>query len=201
MRDAGSANSTPPPLGVGFPSATTWVALLRSVNVAGRNRIAMAGLRELTAQLGFTQVRTHLQSGNLVFSSPEPAASRVAEALSQAIAASLGLDVKVVVRTGLQLAEVVRRNPLLAAGQPARSLHITFLASPADPVRLEALDRTAGAPDAFQVLGTEVFLTCPGGYGSTLLNNAYFERKLQVSATTRNWATVCQLAHMAGEVP
>jgi uncharacterized protein (DUF1697 family) len=177
----------------------TFVAMLRSINVGGRNRVAMADLRELVTSLGFGDVVTYVQSGNLVFSgvgSPTVAA----RAIEDRITADLGLTVPVMVRSKRQLRVVLDGNPFSDLDVDPKTIHVTFLAGRPDPQGLRELDTLTGqfGDDQFKVTGEDVFLYCPGGYGETKLSNAYLERRLGVSATTRNWRTVTTLADMAG---
>jgi len=177
---------------------TTFVALLRGINVGGRNRLPMADLRGLVADLGFGDVSTYLQSGNVVFTGTgRPAA--VGRAIEARISADLALTVPVVVRSATELADVVARCPFAGGSVDPKTVHITFAAAPPDPARLGRL--AAGAPyghDRYEVSGSEVFLLCPGGYGDTKLTNTFLERQLGVGATTRNWRTVTALAGLAG---
>ncbi len=173
----------------------TFVALLRSVNVGGRNRLAMGELRQLASSLGYRDVSTYLQSGNLVFSAPGRA-DTVARVLHEALGDELGVDVAVVVRDRSQLGRLTAANPFALRPLDPGSLHVTFLSTRADQRARAELERRAGqvGPDQLAVVGGEVFLYCPGGYGRTTLTNAYLERHLGTTATTRNWRTVLALA-------
>jgi uncharacterized protein (DUF1697 family) len=171
----------------------TYVALLRGINLGARNKIAMADLREFFEALGHEDVTTYVQSGNVVFRSPVRSASTLRHAIEKRIARDLGLDVSVLLRTGAGLAKVVAGAPF----DPA-TLHVTFLAETPDPERVRALDPARSPPDELRVVGREVYLSCPNGYGRTKLTNAYFEKQLGVAATTRNWRTVTKLAELAG---
>ena len=181
------------------------VALLRSVNVGGRNRVPMAELRALSESLGFDDVQTYVQSGNLVLSGPGPA-SAAARTLEAGITDAFGLEVPVIVRTTRQLSRILDANPYLGDGVDPKTLHVTFLAAApaAEPKRAltatgtDAESDGSFGDDRFALAGTEVFLHCPGGYGNTKLNNAFFERRAGQVATTRNWRTVTTLASMAG---
>jgi uncharacterized protein (DUF1697 family) len=175
------------------------VAMLRSINVGGRNRVAMPDLRALVTGLGFGDVATYVQSGNVVFTGAgTPGAA--ARAVEERIAADLGLEIPVIARTADQLLDLVDSNPLADADEDPTRLHVTFLSAPPDQRKVAALAALEGrfGADRFEVVGQDVVLHCPGGYGETKLNNAYFERRLGVTATTRNWRTVCTLADMAG---
>jgi uncharacterized protein (DUF1697 family) len=177
----------------------TFVAMLRSVNVAGRNRLPMADLRTLMSGLGFKSVTTYLQSGNIVFSG-KGTPKAVGRAIEQQITTGLGLEVPVVVRSRHQLHKTIDSAPFSHPGVDPKTRHVTFLAELPEPNAVEglvALDGRFGT-DQFQVVGCDVFLHCPGGYGETKLTNAFLERRLGVAATTRNWRTVLALADMAG---
>jgi uncharacterized protein (DUF1697 family) len=167
-----------------------WIGLLRAVNVGGR-KLSMADLLQVVSQAGGVDARTYVQSGNVVFSSSR----RAALGLSAALSAVAGFDVAVLLRSADELASVVSRQPY---DGPATAWHVTFLASEPAAGLVCALDPSAYGGDSFAVAGREVYLRVPDGYGRSKLSNAFFERKLGVVATTRNWRTVCALAEMAG---
>ncbi len=175
----------------------TYVSLLRGINVSGRNRIAMADLRALYEAHGHHDVTTYVQSGNVISRSSARTSVAVARAMRRAIADDFGLDVTVLVRTPAELYRLLEGNPFLGHGNDVTKLHVTFLAEPAAATRVKALDGDAFAPDRFAVHGREVYVHCPGGYGRTRIDNTFFERKLGVAATTRNWKTVTQLAELS----
>ena len=177
----------------------TLVLLLRGINVGGHNRLPMGDLRAVVAGLGFDDVRTHLQSGNVVCAGAGRPVE-VADALSGAIAEELGLRVPVVARTGAEWGALVAANPFAGVEEDPKKLHVTFLADVPDPDRVGGLEAQAGefAPDRFVVRGPEVYLHFPGGYADTPLQNAVLEKRLGQVATTRNWRTVTALAALAG---
>ena len=179
---------------------TTWVAMARSVNVGGRNRLPMADFREVLAGLGFAGVRTYLQSGNAVFTARGPA-PRLARSIEERLRAECGLEVPVVVRSGAALERVLASTPFAAFVAEPTTVHVTFLSEMPDPGAVQALaDRPpVSGDDRLEVIGSEVHLHCPGGYGETKLTNAFVERALGVSATTRNWRSVTALAALAGD--
>jgi uncharacterized protein (DUF1697 family) len=175
------------------------VALLRAVNVGGRNKIAMARLRELLEGLGYGEVRTHLQSGNAVFTAAPTPPEYVATAIERQLAAELGLAAKVLVRTRTELERVVAGNPLLAIASDHARMLVTFLSHAPDAEAVNDLAPVDFEPDAFAVGEREIYLWYPGGVRATKLSNAFWEKRLGVVATGRNWNTVTRLLEMASE--
>jgi uncharacterized protein (DUF1697 family) len=176
---------------------TPYAALLRGINLGPRNRIAMSDLRGLVDALGAEDVRTYVQSGNVVFRSPL-AAARLEADLAAAVRREFGLDIAVLVRSGTELAKTVAGNPFVAAGADPAKLHVTFLVATPDRARVRALGEDDVAPEELHVAGRTVYLHVPGGYGRAKLTNAFFEKRLAVAATTRNWRTVTALAELTG---
>lgn len=175
---------------------TTYVAMLRGINVSGRNKLAMQDLRSLVGSVGAKDVRTYIQSGNAIFTSRRSPAS-VVEALESALELALGSPVPVLVRTKEELDAVIDTNPFVHAGRDTGVLHVTFMGAVADPVAVASTVTERAGADEHRVIGREVYLRCPNGYGETKLTNAFFEKKLGSPATTRNWKTVTTLAELA----
>ncbi len=169
--------------------------MLRAVNVGGR-KVAMTDLRALFERLGHDDVVTYVQSGNVVSRAATRSAAAVERTVHAAIAADLGLDVDVIVRTPAQLRAVLDSNPFLRGRGPADPKTLYVAAKPATTLARQ-LDEQAFAPDEFRVVEREVYVSCPTGYGRTKINNTWFERKLKVVATTRNWTTVTNLVELA----
>jgi uncharacterized protein (DUF1697 family) len=176
---------------------TTYVALLRGVNLGARNKVSMADLRTLIESLGADDVQTYVQSGNVVFKSGVRSAAKLTGDIERQISAELGLEIKVVLRTDKQLAKIVAANPFAASQSEGTKLHVTFLAESPKASLTRALEPEAFEPDEFQVKGREVYLHTPKGYGRSKLSNAYFEKQLGVAGTTRNWNTVTKLVELA----
>lgn len=174
---------------------TPYVALLRAVNVAGKNRLPMSELRRALTARGLGDVSTILQSGNVLFRSGEPeraAAAAVAAAIEDAFA----LQVGVVVRSAGDLAVVASQNPFIAkhAGLDPSTLHVAFLAERPTDAAVATLEPDRSPPDAFVVSGREVYLSYPNGSGRSRLTLDYLERRLGTRGTARNWRTVQRLA-------
>ena len=173
-----------------------YVAMLRGVNVGG-NPLKMAWLREACEALGLREVRTYLQSGNIVFSSAL-GATKLAAMLKATIDRQTRLPVPVIIRSGKEMTDVANGNPFLKRrGIDASKLHVTFLGDQPKQPDIARLDKLAGTRDDYLFARREIFLHCPINYGETKLSNAAIEKVLGVSATTRNWNTVTTLAAMA----
>lgn len=177
----------------------SYVALLRGINVGGRNSLPMAELVSMVEALGASRVRTYIQSGNVVLTARAPTAHRLPRGLRRLIAERKGLSVPVVLRTAAELGAVVDDNPFLARGAEPKALHVAFLADVPEAAAAEALDPDRSPPDAFALRGRELFLHLPGGVARTKLTNAYLDRTLGTVCTVRNWRTVLTLARMAAE--
>jgi uncharacterized protein (DUF1697 family) len=174
---------------------TTFVSMLRGVNVAGHRRLKMSELAEIITSLGYDSVRTYVQSGNVVFSTNIADACSLAKRVEKELKGRLGLDVAVIIRTARELATIVARNPF--AGKEQSRLHVTFLYTKPAHVQTEKMEAVQGEDEEFAVSSREVFLFLPNGYGRTKLSNNFFEKALNVPATTRNWKTVTTLLDMA----
>ncbi len=161
----------------------TYVALVRGVNVGGR-KLPMAELRASFEALGHADVRTYIQSGNVVFTAKTRSGATVRSEIERAINRDSQLNVTVLLRTPAELTSVMKRNPF---GDDA---YVTFLDEKPSAKHVAAIDPAPFVPDEFAVDGREVFVRCPNGYGRTKINNTFFERKLATRATTRNWNTV-----------
>jgi uncharacterized protein (DUF1697 family) len=176
----------------------TRIALLRGVNLGSSRRVRMEGLRELLSGLGYGDVRTYLQSGNVVLDSGARPGQLEAR-LEGELAEGLGFAVDVFVRTRSELASVLDRNPLAEiATDPARYL-VTFLrAKPgaALAARLAAIDL---APERLAVSGREIYSWHPGGVGRSELAKLLSERSLGMTATARNWTTIEKLLALAAD--
>jgi len=178
---------------------TTYISLLRGVNVGGQNKIDMQALRSLYAALGLADVRSYVQSGNVLFASAEQESSLLARRIEARVERSFGAAVTVFVRTPDDFRRILAANPFLKRNEDPTRLHVTFLSTPLPTVKLGLLAGAATAGDEFSPGEAEIYLFCPNGYGRTKLSNAFFERKLGLAATTRNWNTVTTLYNLAVE--
>jgi len=167
---------------------TTWVALLRAVNLGPTNKVAMADLRALLERLGYGDVRTLNISGNAVFTSPARSGAKIEHAVEEALAADLGLHVRVLVRSAADLAKVVRRLPFDDAG----GVHVAFVGG---AVGRPDLDPKRYAPEEFVLGEREIYLRLPHGQAGSKLPD--FEKVLGKPVTRRTWNVVTKLDAMA----
>jgi uncharacterized protein (DUF1697 family) len=176
------------------------VALLRGINLAGRNKVAMADLRQVVAALGHPEVSTYIQSGNVVFTAAD--SPSLAADLERAIRDSLDVSPSVVVLTRDELAQVVRDNPYPDEPNP-RAVHAVFLTEPPTPATADALANAlrrvegTGSRDSAQLIGRTIYLHTPDGFGRSKLAELIVQSgKPDLTGTARNWATVTKLLTM-----
>ncbi|MEU8624733.1 DUF1697 domain-containing protein [Streptomyces sp. NPDC048669] len=179
---------------------TMYAALLRGINVGGHRKVPMAELRTLLTGLGHGDVRTHLQSGNAVFSSDSDDENALAAGLEQAIAQQFGFDVPCLVRDGGYLAAVAAACPFPAAELEAKQLHVTYFDQPVDAARFAPLDAAAFLPEEFRLGDRALYLYAPDGLGRSKLGAALARPSLNkgLTGTSRNWNTVTTLVEMTG---
>jgi uncharacterized protein (DUF1697 family) len=179
----------------------TFIAMLRGINVSGQKLIKMERLRTAFADMGFQNVRTYIQSGNVIFETEEPAAG-LSTKIQKKILKEFGFDVEVVTKSAKEMADIVKRNPLAKdTALDEKRLYVTFLAD--DPPRnaVELLQPLATNGEAFHIVGRAVYGYFPNGYGETKFSNPAIEKKLGCKATTRNWKTTKMLMEMASDKP
>jgi uncharacterized protein (DUF1697 family) len=170
------------------------VALLRGINIGPRQRVSMPELRELIEGLGYTDVETLVQSGNVVFSARAKPAT-LERKLEQEIEKQLGVDPKVVVRTRDELAAAIEANPFAVPADP-KNLHVTFLAGEPDAAAVEKLAEADLGDDRLEFAGREIYILYVNGMGRSELAKQLARAKLGVAATDRNWNTVTKLLEM-----
>ncbi len=175
----------------------THVALLRGINVGGHNKLPMKDLRSLFEDVGCENVRTYIQSGNIVFDAEDALAARVPQAIGSTINARFGYTIPVVTRTAADLALTVGNNPYTNGDTDERFLAVAFLADAPDATQIASLEHERFAPDRFTVTGGEIFLHYPNGIARSKLTNAYFDRRLDTVTTVRNWRTTRKLLEMS----
>ena len=173
------------------------IALLRGINVGGKNRMPMKELSALFVDAGCDDVRTYIQSGNVVFRTGPAVGEEISATISASILSRFDYRVPVIIRTAREFQEIVRANPFVEAGAEADKLHVMFLAELPDGANVEALDTDRSPGDEFAVMGREIYLHCPNGVARSKLTNSYFDSRLATISTTRNWRTTLKLLELA----
>jgi uncharacterized protein (DUF1697 family) len=169
------------------------VALLRGVNVGGKNKLPMKDLARIFADAGCSDVQTFIQSGNVIFTAPPAVLKNLSGTVKAAIETRFGYRIPVILRSHLQLARAIEINPFLRAGKPEKTLHLCFLADTPSEEAVKDLDPERSPGDLFHVSGQEVYLHLPKGAGNSKLTNAWLDAKLSTVSTVRNWNTVLKL--------
>ncbi|MFH8801399.1 DUF1697 domain-containing protein [Streptomyces sp. NPDC017936] len=177
---------------------TTYAALLRGINVGGARKVPMAALRTLLEGLGYGDVRTHLQSGQAVFSRGHGDEEDIAGEVARAIERHFGFGVDVIVRDHAYLEAVAGACPFPAAGLEARQLHVTYFSAPVAPDRFAGIDGAAHLPEEFRLGDRALYLYAPDGLGRSRLADQLSRPRVTegLIATTRNWNTVLKLVEM-----
>ncbi|MDO8736364.1 MAG: DUF1697 domain-containing protein [Thermoleophilia bacterium] len=179
----------------------TYISILRGINVGGKKKIKMEELKAAYESLGFENIRTYIQTGNVIFDSSVPNESDINASIRNQLAAVFGFQISVLIRRMDGFQQIIKGNPFLdeQAVDP-RALHVTFLSQAPSQTALAVIEPAADDGDQYRFSDSneEVYLFCPDGYGRTRLSNSFFEKKLGVSATTRNWNTVNRLYEIAG---
>ncbi|HEV2750911.1 MAG TPA: DUF1697 domain-containing protein [Gemmatimonadales bacterium] len=173
---------------------TTCVALLRAINVGGHNPVPMADLRDLLTRLGFGEVQSLLQTGNLVFQSDGRAGAELERLLEAEARKRLRLETDFIVRSGREWQAVIARNPFpkQAEGDPAHLL-VLFLKDAPDVKSVKALQAAITGPEVVRAVGKHLYVIYPDGVGRSRLTNAVIEKRLGTRGTGRNWNTVLKL--------
>ncbi|HEY6337813.1 MAG TPA: DUF1697 domain-containing protein [Candidatus Sulfotelmatobacter sp.] len=174
-----------------------YVALLRGVNLGPHKRMKMEKLRVSVGALGFEQIQTYIQSGNVIFKAGKASPAALCRKIEDRIVADFGFPAAVIVRTRDELGESIESNPFCKRrGIDLKYLHVTFLADAPEPSALEELKGLTVSPDESICVGREIFLHLPNGMARSSLTNNPIERRLLKAATTRNWNTVNQIYEM-----
>jgi uncharacterized protein (DUF1697 family) len=174
-------------------ASSRYVALLRGINVGGKNMLPMKDLAAMFVGAGCGDVATYIQSGNVVFSAVDKVVAGLSGMIAKQVEERFGMRVPIVLRSAAEIGAVIRRNPFLKAEE---MLHVCFLADQPGKDLVEGLDAGRSAPDVFAVVGREIYMQLANGVSGTKLTNAYFDSKLKTVSTMRNWRTVLKLAEM-----
>jgi len=177
---------------------TTYISILRGINVSGQKLIKMDFLRKSYENLGFGNVRTYVQSGNIIFTEKNIKPDELAQVILQQIKKDFGFDIPVIVLSIDKLKQIIDSNPFLKDNNKDETfLHVTFLSSKPQKVDLNIIKEKKLKGEEIIITDNAVYLYCPNGYGKTKLTNNFLETKLKVGATTRNWKTTNELLKIA----
>ena len=178
------------------PAPQTYIALLRGINVGGHNRLPMVLLAAMFEDAGCQEVRTYIQSGNVVFRAPSSAAQQIRWTVQAKLAAITERRIPIILRTGEELQKIVEENPFQSTEPGFGAVHVGFLVNHPPSERIASLDPDRSPPDMFAVRGSEIYLQLPNGMARTRLTNVYFDTILGTPVTFRNWRTVQSLLKM-----
>lgn len=172
------------------------IAILRGINVGGKRKILMKDLKKLCEKLDWKKISTYIQSGNIIFHSSENNTT-LENKLEKAINDEFGFEVPVIIRTAEELQAILANNPFLEPETEKSKLHVTFLKHIPTTENQQKAETVQAGADQFSIKNNTIFLYCEGKYHQSKLSNTFFEKKLKVQATTRNWKTVEKLAELS----
>jgi uncharacterized protein (DUF1697 family) len=164
--------------------------------VGGKNKLGMKDLISIFNEAGCHNVRTYIQSGNVIFDAAPNVTARLPELIRAQINNRFECQTQIILRTAEELCDVVQNNPFIQAGAAEHTLHTLFLAEFPPSSNIQLLDPQRSPPDEFIVRGRDVYLRLPNGVARTKLTNSYFDSKLGTTGTLRNWRTVLKLAEL-----
>ncbi|OEC84572.1 MULTISPECIES: DUF1697 domain-containing protein [Methanobacterium] len=174
-----------------------YIALLRGINIGRSKRIKMADLVKALESLGFKNIKTYLQSGNVIFEHDSSDIMEIKGNIERKISETFSFSVDVIIRTKNELENIVKGNLFIKKPDiELDKLHVTFLFDVPDRKAVLNLDINKAENEQFEIIGREVYLYCPNGYARTKLKNDMFEKKLNTTATTRNWKTTNKLLEL-----
>jgi len=174
-----------------------FIALLRGINVSGQKKIKMSELKSLFEDIGFQDVETYIQSGNVIFSSKENIKSKLESKIAKAIIKQWGFDVQIFILDPGDIDYVLKTNPFIKKEKGIERLYVTFLSDKPTKENIQKLNSIESSPDEYQIDKNLVYLFLPNGAGKTKLSNNFFENKLKLVGTTRNWKTIKALSERA----
>ncbi len=176
----------------------TYIALLRGINVSVQKMMKMPDLLDLFKSLNFRNIKTYVQSGNVVFKAESKDIPYLEAQITSAITEKFKFSVPVLVKNQSEWLWILQNNPFVnERNEDISKLHVTILAGTPDLTRLAKIDPAQYVPDEFKIVENSIYLFCPNGYGRTKLHNNFFESKFKLAATTRNWKTMQELNYLA----
>jgi len=179
----------------------TYIAILRGINVGGRNLVRMNELKAYLKTLNFINIQTYIQSGNVIFEYNSVDTHELQRQIGDLIMEKYGYKVSVIVKTISELSQVLTHNPFInTRNEDIKKLHVTFLSKVPDAKLLDGFLRIQNPPDEYIYTDDVIYLFCPNGYGRTKFTNNFIENKLDVQATTRNWKTTKKLFDLVTDI-
>lgn len=174
-----------------------YISLLRGINVSGQKKIKMTDLKYLYERLGFQDVATYIQSGNVIFKAENH--TDLNQRIEKAIQKQYSFHVPVEIRTSREMSSIIKNCPFGSrnSDEDGTKILITFLSAEPSQENLATLRPHVIDPEKLLLKGKEIYLYCPNGYGKSKLSNTFLEQKLKVGATTRNWKTVNKLHELS----
>ena len=174
-----------------------YIALLRGINVGGKHKLPMKALVALFEAQGARNVRSYIQSGNVLFDASAQLAKQLTTAIPKAIETDFGFAAPIVLRAHDDVRVAFEKNPWLAEGRDPSHLHLGFLPKTPRPALVKALDPHRSPTDGFRIMADHVYLHIPGGMAKTKLTTSFFDRGLATTMTVRNWKTVTKLIELS----
>lgn len=179
----------------------TYIALLRGINVSGQKLIKMTELKTMFETIGFNNVTTYIQSGNVVFSSTKIEVEEIQNEIKKAILKQFGFDVDVQVLESSQLKKIKEEHPFLKENEEQlKAIYYTLLAEKPDKDLVDELNKLVQTVEFFHIMDDVVYCFYPNGYGNAKWHNVFFEKKLKVSCTTRNFNTMQKLIELSEKI-
>lgn len=175
----------------------TYIALLRGINVSGQKKIPMAELRELLSKAGLENVKTYIQSGNVIFQSSEKNKKKLEIKIHNVIKSHFGFEVPILVKTPIELQQIFDGSPF--PQEKKENSYFMMLYTPSDKVLVEEVSKLSYPNEAFLITDNCVYFYCSTGYGKAKFSNNFFERKLKVTATARNYKSMVKLLSLSAE--
>ena len=176
----------------------SYISILRGINVSGHNIIKMDALKKMYTGLGYKSVQNYIQSGNVIFQTKRSKTEKLEKEISLKIEKVFGFKVPVLVKEVEEVKKVIKANPFInKRKEDVAALYVVFLSAAPQKQDVEKLDPLHSFPDEFILLDKAIYLFCPKGYGNTKLTIAFFEKKLNITATARNWKTTNELVAIA----
>lgn len=188
--------------GVGFLDAEhmkTWIALLRGINVSGRNRLRMKDLSQIFETAGCVQVKTYIQSGNVVFNGHVRSVGQLGDTIGSAIECEFGFRPVIHLITAKALRTAIASNPYPQAASEPKSLHLFFLEGSPQKTHISNANRLLSSSESFAVIGSRLYLYAPDGIARSRLAKG-IDKAFHMNTTARNWRTITKLSELASTI-